>query len=78
MASRISRPRTIDGRSILVHWSKYADGTWWRLAQGPDFTQDPRRALKAARTWGWRNGYAVAGSVSGPSTIDVKLTKRTT
>jgi len=75
MARRLAHPRTATDRSPRVDWSRWADGDWWRLTRGPDFPQDPAKALRAIRSWGTRNGFRVSGVVSGSDTLDVRITE---
>jgi hypothetical protein len=76
MARPLEHPETLSDRSPRVDWSVWADGQWWRLTQGPDFPQDPFRALRALRSWGTRNGRRISGAVSGTDTMDIKITER--
>lgn len=58
MAERISAPTPATRNT--APWRQWADGAWWRLKAGEDFTGDPDRARKTAHAWAGRNGYTLS------------------
>jgi hypothetical protein len=57
-----------------VPWADYADGEWWVLTRGEDFTQDALLAARAARQWASKNGYRCS-AYRGVAGISVRFTK---
>lgn len=63
-------------RSPYVAWAQYADGAWWELERGQDFTQGAAQATRAARQWASVNGYRCnAHTVRDGEAIKVRFEK---
>lgn len=40
-------------------WEKYADGEWWSLKRGEDYTAQTVSVRTSAKRWGNQQGYTV-------------------
>lgn len=65
MAHKIAHTNVPRRQTPRVPWIDFADGDWWRLQHGEDFTQPPRLAYKTAWKWATSNGYVFHGAVHG-------------
>lgn len=61
MATRLENNDLPLGRGLpkLYPWEEWADGAWWEIEEGEDYTCKAESFRTAAYKWGRRNGYHV-------------------
>lgn len=67
-------PEDMTSRSPSIDWGAYADGRWYELIHGEDFTQDPKRAAHAFRQYCYSHGWRCNTNVR-PDRIQVRVNK---
>ncbi|HLU97508.1 MAG TPA: hypothetical protein VKZ89_11765 [Thermobifida alba] len=74
MATR-EAPKNLSKRGV---WREYADGSWWRLERGIDWTGPTAQSrAQTAAYWAASNGYRLERRTEGPDVLYVKFTRKT-
>lgn len=61
--------------SPRIDWGQWANGSWWELEAGKDFSQDAVRAGRAARQWASNHGFHCSAKVTAEGNLRVKFEK---
>lgn len=73
MATKEAPPR-LSKRGV---WREYADGDWWRLERGVDWTGPTSHSrADTAKYWAQANGYRLERRTDGDDVLYVRFTPK--